>query len=101
MLSITLQDAKNHLRLRHEEEDSLVLGLIEAAVDHCEGITNRDFSSDAGEPMPPAVKAACLLLIGSLYENRQAVSEKALTPVPLAFEALLSPHRTKLYPAGS
>jgi len=39
--------------------------------------------------VPAAVRQAMLLLIGHLYENREAVSEKPLTQVPMAVESLL------------
>lgn len=44
--------------------------------------------------LPSAVRAALLLLVGHLYENRQAVSSgAALTKVPLGVEALLDTQR--------
>lgn len=43
--------------------------------------------------VPPDIKSALLLLIGHLYENREASTDRALTEVPFAYEALISPYR--------
>lgn len=42
---------------------------------------------------PSSIKSAMLLLIGHLYTNREAVSDKNLTAVPIAVEALLGPYK--------
>jgi len=39
--------------------------------------------------LDPAVKAALMLLVGHLYENRQEATEKKLSSVPLGVNALL------------
>jgi uncharacterized phiE125 gp8 family phage protein len=43
----------------------------------------------AGSNVPKKMKMAMLLLIGHLYEHREAVSDKNLVKVPFAVEALL------------
>ncbi|MBE3590004.1 MAG: phage head-tail connector protein [Firmicutes bacterium] len=44
--------------------------------------------------IPQAIKAAILLHIGHLYENREAANiGNIVTELPLAYRALLSPHR--------
>lgn len=42
---------------------------------------------------PSAIKQAILLLVGHWYSNREAVTEKPMTNLPLAVDALLSPYR--------
>jgi uncharacterized phiE125 gp8 family phage protein len=42
-----------------------------------------------GTTLDPAVKAALMLLVGHLYENRQEATEKKLSSVPLGVNALL------------
>ncbi len=39
--------------------------------------------------LDPAIKAALMLLVGHLYENRQEATEKKLSSVPLGVNALL------------
>ena len=44
------------------------------------------------ENCPPDLKAAIMLLAGHFYENREAVSAKAMNEVPFSVDALLSPY---------
>lgn len=41
---------------------------------------------------PPDLKVAVLLMAGHLYENREAVSGKAMSEMPLSVDALVSPY---------
>jgi uncharacterized phiE125 gp8 family phage protein len=43
--------------------------------------------------VPKPIKQAMLLLIGHLYEHREAATEKSLSTAPLAVDALLYPYR--------
>lgn len=45
------------------------------------------------EQEPAPLRAAMLLLVGHWYANREAVTEAALSPVPMAVEALCAPFR--------
>jgi uncharacterized phiE125 gp8 family phage protein len=47
----------------------------------------------AAAAVPTTIKQAMLLLIGHLYEHREAVTDRPLTNVPLAVDALLYPYR--------
>lgn len=74
---VTLDQVKKHLRLclnDAEENDHLDL-IISAAVSHASQYIDRPipWTDQAGElvPVPPDVKAAILLIIGDLYENRE------------------------------
>lgn len=46
-----------------------------------------------GDVCPPDIKAAMLLMLGHLYENRAAVSGEAVHEVPLAVAAICDRHR--------
>ena len=48
---------------------------------------------DAAADVPAAVKQAMLLLIGHLYENREAVTDKSTVVLPMAVESLLWKNR--------
>ncbi len=74
---MTLDQVKKHLRLcpnDAEENDHLDL-IISAAVSHASQYIDRPipWADESGElvPAPPDVKAAILLIIGDLYENRE------------------------------
>lgn len=51
---------------------------------------------DDADPLPYAIKAALLLMVGHLYANREAVADKQMFEVPFAADALLRPLRVRL-----
>lgn len=78
MTILTLPEIKTHLRLDASEtdEDALLTSLNEAAHDHAEQYLGRSVpwtdSEGATVDVPASIKAAELLIIGDLYENREA-----------------------------
>lgn len=52
--------------------------------------------SDGVEPLPYAIRAAMLLMLAHLYENRSDTDEKAIASIPNGVEALLRPFRVRL-----
>ena len=86
---LTLDEAKLHCRIDHNDEDALLGALIAtatAAVADYMNVTSVD--STAAAP----VKSAALLLVGTLYEHRESQGDRQLYKNP-AFEALLNPYR--------
>lgn len=77
MAVLTLTEIKQHLRLDEEEaaEDALLESLGEAAEDYAAQYLGRPipWTDDEGAPapVPASVRAALLILIGDLYENRE------------------------------
>lgn len=69
---LTLSEIKQHLRLEEEEveENDLLANLLDAAVDYASQYVGREIPWD-GEPVPASVRAAILLIVGDLYENRE------------------------------
>lgn len=96
---LTLAEVKAHLRVGSDNsEDDLITTYITAAREYVEGYQNRVYlSSDEAveaETMTGIEKAACLLLIGHWYENRQAVVlGTPPSEVPFAVKALLDIRR--------
>jgi hypothetical protein len=108
MNAISTDDAMQHL---HAEEDDLahVVLLLAAAEDSAEQFMNRKFYADteslaqavlAGQAgkdpivINPSVRAACLLILGSLFENREDVSAGAsFSELPMGSRSLLTPYR--------
>ena len=96
---LTLAEVKTHLRVGSDtSEDSLITTYITAAREYVEGYQNRIYLSTdeevTAETMTGIEKAACFLLIGHWYENRQAVVlGTPPSEVPFAVKALLDIRR--------
>ena len=86
---LTLPEAKLHCRIDHDDEDALLGALIATATAAVADYMNVT-SVDSTAPAP--VKSAALLLVGTLYEHRESVSDRPFSKNP-AFEALLNPYR--------
>lgn len=89
---ITLERAKQHLRVTHESEDDLIQVYIDAAHAWILRYTGEGYDEYADE-----LVAAELLLIGHFYANREAVnvgsSGSSVSEMPFAVEALAGPFR--------
>jgi len=108
MSVISMAIARQHLRDPDDDDEYLLL-LIDAAEAKAMDYLNRRFYADensmavavavgeAGDsPMliNPAIKAACLLILGHLYANREdVVTGTIATVMPMGSQALLTPHR--------
>ena len=87
---VTCDELKAHLRIQHDDEDSLLESLLTqaeaAACDYC----RTTFEDDPPEP----VRLAVLLMASHFYEYRDASDKVAYATMMNAFHALLYPHRT-------
>ena len=88
---LTLAETKLHLRVDHSDEDALIQALMDTATAACADFLNMD-AADLVVAVPAPVKSAALLLVGSLYEQRESQGERQFYKNP-AFEALLNPYR--------
>ena len=86
---LTLADVKLHCRIDTNDEDSLLGALITASTTAVADYMNVTSVDDTA---PAPVKSAALLLVGSLYEQRESQGERQFYKNP-AFEALLNPYR--------
>ena len=87
MQAPTLDETKLHLRVDGDAEDALIANLIDAAQ-----AAVLDYLDRPSLPNSPAVHAACLLLVGDLYANREAQVERQLHGNTL-YDRLLAPYR--------
>ena len=86
---LTLDEAKLHCRIDHNDEDSLLGALIATATTAVADYLNvTSVDSTAAAP----VKSAALLLVGDLYANREAQGDRQFYKNP-TFENLLNPYR--------
>lgn len=72
---LTLQETKDFLRLDGDDEDALVSSLIVTAKELIEDVLRRPLS-DFRE-VPDTVHQAMLILVGTLYEERQVAKDKS------------------------
>lgn len=97
MAVLTLDEIKAHLRLDGSEEDAHLELLNSAAEDYATQYLGRSLPwlDDAGAalPVPGGVRAALLLVIGDLYENREGVVTGTIVAVNPTVERLLHFHR--------
>ncbi len=88
---LTLEQTKLHLRVDHTDEDALIEALMTTATAACADYLNMP-AADLVVAVPAPIKSAALLLIGTLYEQRESVGERPYNRNP-TFEALLNPYR--------
>lgn len=93
---LSIADVKRHLIIDHNEDDMYLADLITVAED----AVKRDLNlyslkeiEDCSGMLPSAVTQAMLLLIGSLYANRESISYGAPRAVPHSYEYLLDLYR--------
>lgn len=87
---VTIEQVKEHLRITHSDEDNVINMYMESAQDWIENFLNT-----ANPPQNASIKNAALLIVGALYENREAYSADDLKPNP-AVTNLLYPYREKI-----
>lgn len=87
---LTLPEIKLHCHIEPAvtAEDSYLQQLEMAARLHTENALNR--RGALGADAPENVKQAMLVLIAHWYRNRESVSEGEMSPVPMAYDSLLS-----------
>ena len=90
-LSVT--DVKRHLIIDHNDDDLYIADLITVAEDAVRRDLNlyslKDIEDCTGM-LPASVVQAMLLLIGTLYANRESVSYGQAQPVPHSYEYLIA-----------
>ena len=71
---LTLQETKEFLRVDGDEEDALISSLILTAKDSTEDVMRRKLSDF--DELPETVRQAMLILVATLYEERQVSKGK-------------------------
>ncbi|EKU30770.1 hypothetical protein N879_07010 [Alcaligenes sp. EGD-AK7] len=90
---ITLEEAKHHLRVIHDDEDAAIQAMIGTALAATADYMNWTPDQMADPATVPApVKSAMLLIVGDLYMNRELQADKQLF-ANRTYERLLNPYR--------
>lgn len=96
MMLVTLQQAKDHLRVDYDDEDAEIELLAKAAGSSVIAYLKLDAAPD---PVPFQVQAATLILTAELYKNREAMQDGEVDSqfgygyLPRSVTALLYPLR--------
>lgn len=99
-MSITLDQAKEHLRvdLSVSDEDALIEMLIKAALRAVRDYIDRPLTDaicrdlDDELELAPTLWYAALLILGDLYENREAQQSQTLS-INMTCQNLMNPYR--------
>ena len=86
---VSVDELKSHLRIQHDEEDSLLESLLLQAQAAANDFCRTEYDIEAPEP----VRLAVLLMASHFYENRDNSDKAAFMTMQMAFHALLYPHR--------
>lgn len=93
MRYITLDIAKKHLNVEHSEDDAYIEHLATAAEQAVEGYINASLDSYMlGAAIPAALEHSILLILGTLYANRESVVYTSINVLPAA-QLLLQPYK--------
>lgn len=96
---VSLDLAKKHLVVEHDDDDDLITAFITAASDLCEQYLGRYYAevssgSEGQTDAPPTVIAAVLILVATLYRDREELHVDAPPMVlPSTVRMLLAPYR--------
>ena len=99
-LPISLDLAKAHLRIGDDTSlDTLIEQYLEMAFAIAEDYTNRKLTEGySEESIPASIKAAVLLILGTLFDNEaDVVVGRSVAQLPLTAERLLQPWRVHPY----
>lgn len=93
---LTIDDVKKHLYIDHDDDNRYIADLITVAEDAVKTDLNLNSLSeieDEAGMLPASVIQAMLLLIGTLYANRESVTYGTPHTVPHSYEYLLDLNR--------
>lgn len=100
MALLDIAVVRRHLRILHDDEDADIIVYQAAAESIVVDYIDREVIASGtpvtadGIVIAPSITAAILLLIGDLYENREAYAgSKGDVLLPRAVRSLLAPYR--------
>ncbi|MFI3298762.1 MAG: head-tail connector protein [Rikenellaceae bacterium] len=97
---ISLELAKAHLRVGDSiHDDAVIAEKIKMAISIAEDKTNRNLSAEfSAENLPPSIKAAVLLILGTLYDNESdTIIGRSVAELPLSAMTILNRWRKLPY----
>lgn len=93
---VTLNIAKKHLNIDDDfkDDDNYIISLIKVAEDAVQKNENIALEEllEGGE-LPPSVIHSILLLVGNLYNSREAATYSSVSEVPYSYKYLINLNR--------
>lgn len=97
MAMLTLDEAKQHLRVDGTDDDAYITSLVAAAEEYIVNVITPAPVDGVVQPAPSVNETqrhAARLLVGHWYENREAVAQGTIIPqTPFAVDMLLLVNR--------
>ena len=93
---LTIDDVKKHLLIDHDDDNRYIADLITVAEDAVKTDLNLNSLCEIEDEtgmLPASVIQAMLLLIGTLYANRESVTYGTPHTVPHSYQYLLDLNR--------
>ena len=93
---LTIDDVKKHLYIDHDDDNRYIADLITVAEDAVKTDLNLDSLCEIEDEtgmLPASVIQAMLLLIGTLYANRESVTYGTPHTVPHSYDFLIDLNR--------
>ena len=93
---LTIDDVKKHLYIDHDDDNKYLADLITVAEDAVKTDLNLDSLCEIEDEtgmLPASVIQAMLLLIGTLYANRESVTYGTPHTVPHSYDFLIDLNR--------
>lgn len=93
---VTLNEVKQHLNIdaSFTDDDNYLISLIQVCEDSVQKNTDIVLADQVeGGVLPPSLKHSILLLVGNLYNNREATSYSIPKEVPFAYKYLINLNR--------
>lgn len=88
---ISLDDAKKHLNVEHNEDDAFISELIDVAEDHLSGLLHRQLVSveESSGELPAALRHALRIIVARFYADREGYRSGRVTELPFALGSLI------------
>ena len=78
-MTISLEEAKEYLRVDFPEDDGLISGLIQTAWNLAADVARLSDEKREEGPVDPTLRGATLYALGYLYEHREEADHLSLT----------------------
>lgn len=94
LMMISLEEAKNYLRVEHLEDDHLIQVMISASEELCSSILRKNLEEVTEEKEVDFLQTIVLFGTAYLYEHREEGGQESLVEL---LKALLSAHRRDVF----